>query len=240
MNENTTNVVIDGNDVKPFWNGYEIYGNPFDVIMEASIDYMRNSIFNVERYRNREVPINTSEGDYLIKRIKSQYEILDSMTDEQVEICRQNSVLAKKNTRPMDVNAYLFDLEKSFPTIYSECNPKFEGPLEELFIGSESSDYFRRIGLATTVKDYLKREHGADKINALLSGATDYLDPNVHIEDIISETKLKEYAEGSKFAKDLKLEMSDVDFMKTVLKHAVDDRRGYTQLLFQVMADYRK
>lgn len=222
------------------FNGFEVAGNPFDVIIEASISYLRNQMFSVSRYRTDIDDGNETRGMYLIDRIRKQYEILDSMTDEQVEICRKNSVLAKKNAQPMDVNAYLFDLEKSFPTIYSECNPKFEGPLEELFIGSESSDYFRRIGLATTVKDYLKKERGEEKINALLSGATDYLDPNVHIEDITSEMKLKEYAEGSKFAKDLKLEMPDVDFMKSVLKHAVDDRRGYTQLLFQVMADYRK
>lgn len=231
MNENTTNVVIDGNDVKPFWNGYEIYGNPFDVIMEASIDYMRNSIFNVERYRNREVPINTSEGDYLIKRIKSQYEILDSMTDEQVELCRQKSILFKKLGNIMLITHTIFKFQQSFRTKYCECNPELDPEMEKLFFGEESSEYLRRKSLIDIVNEIYNKTYKFDEIDELLSGAMNALDPNVKKED--STYQIKQYEKGEEFVKLYCLEMKDVEFMKSTVQHMKDDQNHTVEKFFQ-------
>lgn len=233
--KNTTNVVIDGNDVKPFWNGYEIYGNPFDVIMEASIDYMRNSIFNIERYRNREVPIGVQEGDYLIKRIKKQYEILDAMTDEEVELCRQKSILFKKLGNIMLITHSIFKFQQSFRTKYCECNPELDPELEKFFFGEESSEYLRRKSLIDVVTEIYKKTYQFDEIDEILSGAMDALDPNVKKGEF--EYQTERYEKGEEFVKLYSLEMKDVEFMRSVVQHMKDDQNHTTEKFFEKWFD---
>ena len=233
MSESTTNVVTDGNDVQPYWNGYEIHGNPFDVIMEASIEYMRNSIFNIERYRHRGCIAHVSKGDSLIEVINKQYEILDAMTDEEVELCRQKSILFKKLGNIMLITHNIFKFKQSFRTKYCESNPELDPELEKLFFGEDSSEYLKRRYLINVVNEIYNKTNDFNEINELISGSIDVLDTNVEKESIWFKPQLDQYEKGEEFVKLHSLEMKDVYFMKSVVQHMNDDKYHITEKLFK-------
>lgn len=220
-------------------NGFRIAGNPFDVIVEASIAYLRNQLFSVTRFNTEYDVGNETRGQYLIDRINEQYEILSSMTNEEVELCRKASVIEKKSQKQMKVNDFLFQWEQSFPTIYSECNPEYDPQLEQMFLGKSSSDYLRRKSLIGVIEERIHKDKGYDKIEAELEGATDFLDPVVKMEDITSDRELNKYKAGGKLVIDYALTMEDVDFMKSVVKHRLDGIMHTTQDIFGLMASWR-
>ena len=232
MSESTTNVIINGNDVQPCWNGYNIYGNPFDVIIEESIEYMRNSIFNIERYRHRNCIAHVS-GDGFIEIINKQYEILDAMTDEEVELCRQKSILFKKLGNIMLITNNIFKLKQSFRTKYCECNPELDPELEKLFFGEDSSEYLKRRSLINIINEIYNKTHNIDEISELISGSIDVLDPNVKKESIYFKSEIEKYEKSEEFVKLHSLEMKDVYFMKSVVQHMNDDKYHITEKLFK-------
>ena len=125
--------------------------NPFDVIIQSGISFLRGTLFDVIRCGSRDAAdAGVEDKNYLILRIKSQYELLNKMTEEEREICRKNSVLLKSGQHPA-INDFLFELESSIPTIWSENVPELGTAVEKAIL-RDSPEVDRRCRMRELAK----------------------------------------------------------------------------------------
>lgn len=186
------------------FNGQKINGNPFDIIIQSAIMYLRGTLFDVIRYRgNTIVPIDET---YLIDRIRSQYKLLDEMSDDEVKICKENSVLYKACRNHNEVNDFLFAFEQAIPTVWSECNPIYEPSIEKMFFG-DSSDFYRRKALKKLTEQKIKEFGGLTKCDQFLSNCIDVID-NPGLNPV-----------AKKFVSEYMLSINDIELMKSVIRH---------------------
>lgn len=214
------------------YKGYQIGGNPFDVIMECGVELLRNQIFNVLRIRTETEDFMTDNG-YLVERIEKQYDIIRSLTDEEVNQLRKSSVLFTKIDSAMSINDYLCALKRSFKTIWCETNPEFSEETEKIFLGGESSsDYIRRNELKKLTIHQLK-QRGYEDFSEFLYRCIDVLDSNTPKEE--TEDNDPKTKEAKDFISEYVLSIQDVEFLKSVSEHYMKDEVGFTESLLRNM-----
>lgn len=206
------------------FEGYMMGGNPFDVIVETYVQLLRQSLFDVLRIgTDKDGMQGTSKP--LIERINTQREILNKMTPEQIEMCRNTSILYTKAGNLMEINNYLFELEQSFRTVWCECQPKYDDKFEKEFIGEESSEYIRRRELTNLVFKCIE-DKDPKEFERFLAKCIDVIDPVV---------KTGWPLEAEAFVEEHKLSIGNIEFMRSVLKHYIDDKEGKIEKLFDMI-----
>lgn len=186
------------------FNEQKINGNPFDIIIQSAIMYLRGTLFDVIRYRGD--TIAPTDETYLIDRIRSQYKLLNEMSDDEVKICKENSVLYKECRNHNEVNDFLFAFEQAIPTVWSECNPIYEPSMEKLFFG-DSSDFYRRKELKKLTEQKIKEFGGLAECDHFLSNCIDVIDNSGLNPD------------AKKFVSEYMLSINDIELMKSVIRH---------------------
>lgn len=225
-------------------NGIEVKGNPFDVIMQQSIAYLRENLFTVSRLgTDSENLLAPTFHKSVVKNIDDTKEILRSMTKEQLEKCREESVIMKYagDSTFIELNNFLFALEKLFPTVWTECTPAYDDSLEKIFYG-DSSDYYRRSGLRETLEgmipDNFKELNYDQKLFVFNSIAM--LLNRCH-ELIDHDTNDKDHQQAKEFMLLNGIERgdngrTDINFLQSVLSHLL--RREY-QITETILSDMR-
>jgi hypothetical protein len=187
-----------------------VKSNPIDIICQSAVEYLRGTLYDVIRYRGN--TISPSDENYLIDRIKEQYELLDKMSDEQVSVCKETSMLFSKLNH-YDINNWLFTLNNSFPTIWSESNPIFDDRLEKLLFG-ETEEYYTRDKLRKIVSAEIINFDTLKRFDEFLSECIDLID-GFEMAD-----KHKEFL--NKYT----LDTQSIELMKSEIKHLMNKEKS--------------
>lgn len=151
--------------------------NPFDVLAQSALEYARAVLFTNSRLRNGELPKDFSSYDdstfkLYLTRVNDCIDILNSIPEEELEICRRNSLLTL-NGKQRQVNDMLFALFNEFDTEYSRCVPYLNEEMERVLYGVDSPTYQRHKFLQKFYKTYRDDEVLTENV---LMHYMDYLD----------------------------------------------------------------
>lgn len=132
--------------------------NPFDVLAQSAIEYARAVLFTNSRLRNGELSKDFSSYDdstfkLYLTRVNDCIDILNSIPEEELEICRRNSLLTL-NGKQRQVNDMLFALCNEFDTEYSRTVPYLSEEMEKVLFGVDSPIYQRHKSLQEFYKTY--------------------------------------------------------------------------------------
>lgn len=195
-------------------------GNPIDVIMGATISFLRGQMFDINRVKTE---ISRTDYSYLINRINEQYELLESMSKEEVEVCRKTSVLRKSGYDAVAMNNFFFALEQSFRNIYCETWPEFDPEIEKLLY-KDSSDYYQRREIIQFTERMIDEYKEADKnhvpvyfetLEKFFNDCRNYLDKNAETNYFDKER----FEKAKLFVEKYILYIEDIDLMESVVKH---------------------
>lgn len=151
--------------------------NPFDVLAQSALEYARAVLFTNSRLRNGELPKDFSSYDdstfkLYLTRVNDCIDILNSIPEEELEICRRNSLLTL-NGKQRQVNDMLFALFNEFDTEYSRTVPYLSEEMEKILLGVDSPIYQRHKSLQEFYKTYRDDEVLTERV---LHHYTDSLD----------------------------------------------------------------
>lgn len=154
--------------------------NPFDVLAQSALEYARAVLFTNSRLRNGELPKDFSNYDdstfeLYLARVNECINILNSIPEEELEICRRNSLLTR-NGKQSQVNDMLFALFNEFDTEYSKTVPYLSEEMERVLFGVNSPIYQRHKFLQGFYKVYRNDEVLTEKV---LMHYLDYLDNGI-------------------------------------------------------------
>ena len=132
--------------------------NPFDVLAQSALEYARAVLFTNSRLRNEELSKDFSSYDdstfkLYLTRVNDCIDILNSIPEEELEICRRNSLLTL-NGKQRQVNDILFALFNEFDTEYSRTVPCLSEEMEKILFGVDSPIYQRHKSLQEFYKTY--------------------------------------------------------------------------------------
>lgn len=141
---------------------FDCKSNPFDVLAQTALDYARAVLFVNSRLRNGQLPENFSsfnEESFKLytNRINKCIEILNSIPEEELEICRRNSLMTL-NGKQSQVNDMLFTLFNEFDTEYSKSVPYLSEEMERILYGVDSPVYQRHKFLQNFYQKYRNDE----------------------------------------------------------------------------------
>ena len=154
--------------------------NPFDVLAQSALEYARAVLFTNSRLRNGELSKDFSNYDdstfeLYLTRINECINILNSIPEEELEICRRNSLLTR-NGKQSQVNDMLFALFNEFDTEYSKTVPYLSEEMERILFGVNSPICQRHKFLQGFYKAYRNDEVLTEKV---LMHYLDYLDNGI-------------------------------------------------------------
>lgn len=202
----------------------EVQGNPFDIIIQSSIEYLRDCFFNVARYRKEDNYVPSNENDtHLIDRIKEQYNVLGNMTNDQVNILRTHSILYKEIDF-LKMNDFLFSISKAIPTVWSQCVPVFEPEVEMVLFG-DSDDYKKRKKLKDLAIETAKHFKDFQSFDYFLSKCIDFIDRN--------DDSYGDNIKTDEFIKKHSLDIDDICIMQSAINKCLlkEDGRSVKQLM---------
>lgn len=141
---------------------FDCKSNPFDVLAQTALDYARAVLFVNSRLRNGQLPeifssFNEESFKLYTNRINKCIEILNSIPEEELEICRRNSLMTL-NGRQSQVNDMLFVLFNEFDTEYSKSVPYLSEEMERIIYGVDSPVYQRHKSLQDFYQKYRNDE----------------------------------------------------------------------------------
>lgn len=136
--------------------------NPFDVLAQTDLEYARAVLFANSRLRNGQflggiVDYNEETFKYYIDRINKCINILNSIPEDELEICRRNSLMTL-NGKQSQVNDVLFALFNEFNTEYSKSVPYLSEEMERILYGVDSPTYQRHKSLQVFYQKYRNDE----------------------------------------------------------------------------------
>lgn len=162
--------------------------NPFDVFVQTSLELARASLFFQQRFKNTDsgFAIRVEDMDSVksyYERMCQQFEILNSIPQEELEICRKTSFYSD-NDKFSSLNKELFEKSQGIPTIYSDSNPYINTEFEELVYGKDSDKYKRHAYLREVVcRDYSFSREDLCKCCDILTHGLDYCKYHFGISD---------------------------------------------------------
>lgn len=208
-------------------------GNPYDVIMEAAIGYLRCQLFAIGRIGTAiEEP---DKGQHFVDRINEQYKLLNALEEEDRENLRRCCVHGQYCRSHNKLNNFLFRLEQSCRTIYCETNPALDPVTDKLFKGEYSSEVYAQNAQKEFIVDLMaKLEIGFEKVESLIEDYMNAIDPvfNRPPLDPDIEKRLNDAIEI--FGK-YNFSMDDLEYMRSFVRHKIDDEHGITVALFDAM-----
>lgn len=124
---------------------YNLKSNPFDLFTQASLELARACLFANSRLRNLEMypPFSEFTVDtyqYLLDRMKESLEVLNTIPQNELEICRKDSFLSQNGMESL-LNDKLFGIYKQMETEYSQCIPFLPDEMEKVLFGTDSDTY---------------------------------------------------------------------------------------------------
>ena len=123
----------------------ELKSNPFDVLTQAAFEVARSALFFNSRYKNADC-FNTQDIydlEMYFKRVEEQFDILSSLSQEEVDALRNMSYCCKDNN-VMRLNNLLFTEFSNMKTEYSESFPFISVEFEKFTLGEDSDEFKRR------------------------------------------------------------------------------------------------
>lgn len=123
----------------------ELKSNPFDVLTQAAFEVARGALFFNSRYKNVDC-FNTQDIydlEKYFKRVQEQFDILSSLSQEEVDTLRGMSYI-NKDGNMMRLNSMLFDELNKMKTEYSESFPFISVEFEKFTLGEDSDEFKRR------------------------------------------------------------------------------------------------
>ena len=173
----------------------EFDGNPFDVILQASIEFLRASIFMITRYRTNIGSITKDEIMFaeLISRINDELLILDSLDKEEVDKLREESLIYK-HCKFNDVNDFLFKFNNMIPTSWSHCVPRMTDEVEKIILSDEDLQERHKLYevadqlLDKCGHDYNKAENLLMNVISLIDDSEDPIPSEMDTSDSYDDT----------------------------------------------------
>lgn len=197
--------------------------NPFDVLAQSALEYARAVLFTNSRLRNGELPKDFSSYDdstfkLYLTRVNECIDILNSIPEEELEICRRNSLLTL-NGKQRQVNDMLFALFNEFDTEYSRTVPYLSEEMERILFGVDSPIYQRHKSLQEFYKNYRDDEVLTERV---LHHYLDSLDTGIKYckENFSWTDKDCELVERLHSLEDLSLD--DAEYLLAVVKKDSD------------------
>lgn len=197
--------------------------NPFDVLAQSALEYARAVLFTNSRLRNEELSKDFSSYDdstfgLYLTRVNDCIDILNSIPEEELEICRRNSLLTL-NGKQRQVNDMLFALFNEFDTEYSRTVPYLSEEMEKVLFGVDSPIYQRHKSLQEFYKTYKDDEVLTERV---LHHYTDSLDNDLEYcrENFSWTDKDCELVERLHSLEDLSLD--DAEYLLAVVKKDSD------------------
>ena len=159
--------------IKEIMEIFKIEDNPFDVIVYATAEMMRNAMFSSHRYRDNNVSEvlwggYTSYEDW-VEVIKTQYQLLDRVNEKTMKFLRETSHFVKNCNQEFNItNDNILNLEKSLNIKNSHVNPFRDLEYEKIRLGEDSDKYQRLIFLINlTDRINLDRDHLSRMIDVI-------------------------------------------------------------------------
>lgn len=155
---------------------FNLKSNPFDVLIQAGLEIGRVFLIANSRLKNKNLlpymDFTESTYKHLINRMAKYIEILNSIPEDELEICRKNCIMSD-NKKQMGLNEKMCTLFREFETEYSQTIPYLNDEMEAILYGTESEIYKRH----KTVKDFFEK-HKDDYVLSYenLSDYIDFLD----------------------------------------------------------------
>lgn len=136
--------------------------NPFDVLAQTALEYARAVLFTNSRLRSEQflggvVDYNEETFKQYIDRINKCIDILNSIPEDELEICRRNSLMTL-NGKQSQLNDMLFALFNEFDTEYSKTVPYLSEEMERILYGVDSHTYQRHKSLQAFYQKYRNDE----------------------------------------------------------------------------------
>ena len=129
---------------------FNLKSNPFDVLIQAGLEIGRVSLIANSRLKNKNLLpyMDFTEETYkhLINRMAKCIEILNSIPEDELEICRKNCLMSD-NEKQMGLNEKMCTLFREFETEYSQTIPYLNDEMEAILYGTESEMYKRHLAL---------------------------------------------------------------------------------------------
>lgn len=124
---------------------FNLKSNPFDLFTQASLELARACLFANSRLRNLDMyppfsEFTTDTYQYLLDRMKENLEVLNTIPQNELEICRKNSFLSQ-NGMESSLNDKLFGIYQQLETEYSQCIPFLSDEMEKVLFGVDSDVY---------------------------------------------------------------------------------------------------
>lgn len=199
----------------------EMKSNPFDVILQAGIDYLRSAMFNIECY-NEKYDSLMIDNNSLHERTSQQYEILSQLSKEEINILKEDSIFYKyiiENS--VKLNKVLCELIRNIPTEYSYIIPPVSINTEKIIYGdsgeAEHMQFLR--ALVAEEKDIMK-------YNNIFRRSMDYL---IMIENNdLEELKYPDFLEEKEFISKHNLTISDLRYITSFIDFIRNKQKGAT------------